>query len=143
MPNKYSSGKHAIAECDRCAFRYKLSELRTETVKTKPYRIKVCKSCWNPDHPQLQLGMYPVNDPQAVYEPRPDVSYYMSGASGLITNPYNPNANNVDSFGYPEGGSRVFQWGWNPVGLNNPLAFPDLPNTLIGNGEIGTVTVQS
>lgn len=27
------------------------------------------------DHPQLQLGMYPVDDPQAVREPRPDISY--------------------------------------------------------------------
>ena len=60
MAHKYSSGKHAIAECDRCGFRFKLTELRFETVKTKPFKIKVCKQCWNPDQPQLQLGMYPV-----------------------------------------------------------------------------------
>jgi len=143
MPNKYSSGKHAIAECDRCAFRYKLSELRTETVKTKPYRIKVCKQCWNPDHPQLQLGMYPVNDPQAVFEPRPDTSYYMSGASGLLTNPYDPNANNVDSFGYPEGGSRVFQWGWSPVGGARGFDSTLTPNDLISKGLTGKVTIST
>ena len=66
MPNKFASGKYAIAECDRCAFRYKLVELRTEIIKTKPYQLKVCNTCWDPDQPQLQLGMYPINDPQAV-----------------------------------------------------------------------------
>ena len=79
MPSKYSSGKYAIAECDRCGGRYKLSELKKEVIKTKLYQIKVCPSCWDPDQPQLQLGMYPVNDPQAVREPRPDNSYVASG----------------------------------------------------------------
>ena len=37
MPNKYSSGKWAIAECDRCGQRYKLSELKKEVIKTKLY----------------------------------------------------------------------------------------------------------
>jgi NAD-dependent SIR2 family protein deacetylase len=83
MPNQFASGKYAIAECDRCAQRYKLSELRTQVVKTKPYKIKVCHECWDPDQPQLSLGLYPVNDPQAVREPRPDVSYLASGSSGL------------------------------------------------------------
>jgi len=46
MPNKFASGKNAIAQCDRCDFRFKLKDLRTETVKTKPYKIKVCKSCF-------------------------------------------------------------------------------------------------
>ena len=99
MPNKYSSGKYAIAECDRCAQRYKLTELRTQTLKTKPWRVKVCKTCWDPDHPQLQLGMYPVNDPQAVLEPRPDVSYYVGGQTGVYTNLFSANPNAADEFG--------------------------------------------
>ena len=114
MPNKFASGKYAIAECDRCGQRYKLSELRTQTLKTKPYRVKVCKPCWDPDQPQLQLGMYPVNDPQAVREPRPDVSYYSSGNTGLYINPNS--SDNIDNAGYPSDGSRQTQWGWNPVG---------------------------
>lgn len=137
MPNKFASGKYAIAQCDRCDFRFKLKDLRTETVKTKPYKIRVCKACWNPDHPQLQLGMYPVNDPQAVREPRPDLSYYVSGTSGLqelLTD-----SNSVQGIGYPEGGSRVIQWGWNPVGMGNDGGLT--PNTLLGNGYVGTVTV--
>lgn len=141
MPNKYSSGKYAIAECDRCAQRYKLKELRIQTLKTKPYRVKVCKTCWDYDHPQLQLGMYPVNDPQAVYEPRPDVSYYVSGQSGVLTNLFDPNVNNVDEFGYPESGSRIIQWGWNPVGGASFFDRALTPNSLIPVVTIGTVTV--
>ena len=83
MSSKYSSGKHSISECDRCGFRYKLKELRKLTIKTKQVSIKVCRNCWEPDQPQLSLGLYPVNDPQAVREPRPDISYYQSGYSGL------------------------------------------------------------
>jgi hypothetical protein len=139
MPNKFASGKYAIAQCDRCDFRFKLKELRTETVKTKPFKIKVCKSCWNPDQPQLQLGMYPVNDPQAVREPRPDLSYLVSGTSGLqelLTD-----STSIQGIGYPEGGSRVIQWGWNPVGMGNDLGLT--PNTLLGQGQLGTVTVTT
>jgi hypothetical protein len=120
-----------------------LKELRTQTLKTKPWRIKVCKTCWDPDHPQLQLGMYPVNDPQAVREPRPDTSYYVSGQSGVETNPLDPNANNEDSFGYPEAGSRVIQWGWAPVGGARLFDTLLTPNDLICITQVGTVTVST
>ena len=78
MPSKYASGKWAIAECDRCGQRYKLKELKPLVIKTKNVNILVCPSCWEPDQPQLQLGMYPVNDPQALRNPRPDNSYTLS-----------------------------------------------------------------
>lgn len=78
MPNRFASGKYAIAECDICGWRTKLWTLQKLTIKTKQVNIKVCPECWNPDHPQLQLGMYPVDDPQAVREPRPDLSYPQS-----------------------------------------------------------------
>lgn len=80
MPSKFSSGKYAIAHCDRCGFRTKLKELRPITVKTKRVNLRVCRECWEADHPQLQLGLYPVNDPQAVRDPRPDTSYPQSRA---------------------------------------------------------------
>lgn len=117
MGNKFSSGKNAIAECDRCGFRFKLTVLKKLTIKTKQVSIKVCPECWEQDHPQLQLGMYPVEDPQAVREPRPDNSYYEAE------------------------GSRKIQWGWNPVGMgyNDGLT----PNTLVATGEVGTVTVTT
>jgi hypothetical protein len=72
MPTKYASAKNSIAQCDRCGFRYKLKELKRLVIKTKNVNILVCHECWEPDQPQLQLGMYPVNDPQAVRNPRPD-----------------------------------------------------------------------
>lgn len=139
MPNKFASGKYAIAQCDRCDQRYKLKDLRTQTVKTKPFKIKVCKSCWDPDHPQLQLGMYPVNDPQAVREPRPDLSYEVSGTSGLqelLTD-----STSILGIGYPEGGSRIFQWGWNPVGGSRDDGLT--PNNLAPEGQVGIVTIQT
>ena len=140
MPNQFASGKHSIAECDRCGQRYKLKELKTQTVKTKPFKIKVCPTCWDPDQPQLQLGMYPVNDPQAVREPRPDVSYLQSGNNGLQIN-INGGVG-VNGFGNPDMGSRIFQWGWNPVGGSRLFDNALTPNDLIGNTQIGTVTVD-
>jgi hypothetical protein len=140
MPNKFSSGKFAIAQCDRCDFRFKLVDLKTEIIKTKPYRIKVCNTCWDPDHPQLQLGMYPVNDPQAVRDPRPDVSYQQSGNSGLQVN---LTGVGPDGFGTPEMGSRVFQWGWNPVGGASSFDSVLTPNYLIAVGQVGTVSIST
>ena len=139
MPNKYASGKYAIAQCDRCDGRYMLKELKTQILKTKPYKIKVCKTCWDPDHPQLSLGLYPVDDPQAVREPRPDVSYLLSGSSGLQIN---QSGIGPDGFGSIEMGSRVFQWGWNPVGGARLFDSLLTPNDLIASGQVGTVTVE-
>ena len=126
MPNQFSSGKFAIAECDRCGQRYKLKQLKSLTIKTKKVNILVCPTCWEPDHPQLKLGMFPVNDPQAVRNPRPDVSYLVSG---------------VDVNGDPSGGSRVFQWGWNPVGGSRDGGLT--PNNLQLNVTLGNVTVAT
>ena len=135
---KYASAKYSIAQCDRCNFRFKLKDLRTQTLKTKPYKVKVCKTCWDPDHPQLQLGMYPVYDPQAVEEPRPDVSYLVSGQSGLQLNLTGVGPN---GFGDPEAGSRIFQWGWAPVGGSRGPDAGLTPNDLVSQGQVGTVTV--
>jgi len=139
MPSKFASGKYAISQCDRCNFRYKLVELKTQILKTKPYKIKVCPTCWDPDHPQLSLGLYPVNDPQAVRDPRPDTSYIQSGTSGLQIN---LNGEGPDGFGSVDMGSRVFQWGWNPVGGARLNDFGLTPNDLLAVGQIGTVTVS-
>jgi hypothetical protein len=139
MSNRFASGKFAIAECDRCAQRYKLKQLRTQIVKTRPFNIKVCPSCWDPDQPQLQLGMYPVNDPQAVREPRPDVSYQVSGTSGLQI--LKTNSTDQLGFGYSEGGSRIIQWGYAPVGGARSDDAGLTPNNLVLGITLGTVTV--
>jgi hypothetical protein len=89
----------------------------------------------------LSLGLYPVDDPQAVREPRPDVSYLVSGTSGLQIN--GTNDNTEEGVGYPEGGSRVFQWGWNPVGGASGFDSALTPNDLIAVGQVGIVTVTT
>lgn len=141
MPTKFASGKWAISECDRCGFQYKLKQLKRLVIKTKNVNILVCPTCWEPDQPQLQLGMYPVNDPQALRNPRPDTSYVQAGYTGLQID-VNGGADEFGDGG-PSGGSRDIQWGWNPVGLNNPLDIVGLPNNLEAAGQIGTVTVTT
>ena len=140
MPSKYSSGKNAIAQCDRCNFRYKLKQLKRLVIKTKNVNILVCPECWEPDQPQLSLGLYPVNDPQAVRNPRPDSpSYYQSGLNGLQT--IVQTGPLQDETGVPLGGSRTIQWGWRPVGgaRNNDAGLT--PNDLVAQGNVGTVTI--
>ena len=126
MPNRFASGKYSIAQCDRCNFRFKLKELKIYTLKTKNVNMLVCPACWDPDHPQLQLGMYPVDDPQGVRQPRPDNTYITAG---------------VNTSGNPTGGSRDIQWGWNPVGGASQNDAGLTPNSLVLGINLGTVTV--
>jgi hypothetical protein len=116
MARRYTSGKHSIANCDRCGFQFELKELKELVIRADKTNIKVCKECWEPDHPQNKQGMYPVEDPQAVRDPRPDT--------------------NLDV-------QRDFQYGWNPVGFNNPLALEGLEDELEGTGGVGIVTITT
>jgi hypothetical protein len=139
MGNRFSSGKFAIAQCDRCGFRFKLRELKKEVIKTKTYDLKVCPQCWDPDQPQLQLGMYPVDDPQGVRDPRPDTTYITSGLSGLQIQ--QGNGTSILQDGENEGGSRIIQWGWNPVGGAELNDAGLTPNNLALTVSIGQVTI--
>jgi hypothetical protein len=125
--NRFASGKNAIAQCDRCGQRFKLKILKTEIIKTKQYNLLVCPPCWDPDHPQLQLGMYPVDDPQALRNPRTDTTYYTAG---------------VNTAGNSTGGSRDIQWGWNPVGGSVSFDTALTPNYLVATTFVGTVVVS-
>jgi hypothetical protein len=126
MSNRFASGKNSIAMCDRCGFQYKLTALKKEIQKTKIYNLLVCPQCWDPDQPQLQLGMYPVDDPQAVRNPRTDSTYVTAG---------------VNTAGSPTGGSRDIQWGWLPVGGASNFDVGMTPNYLVATTNVGTVTV--
>ena len=126
MSNRFASGKNSIAECDRCGQRYKLKQLKKEVKKTKTYNLLVCSACWDPDQPQLMLGTFPVDDPQALRNPRKDTTYVTSG---------------VNVNGNPSGGSRDIQWGWYPVGGASGVDAPLTPNNLVATTYIGTVTV--
>jgi hypothetical protein len=139
MSTKFASGKKAIAECDRCGFRYKLKELREIVIKTKNTNILVCPTCWEPDQPQLQLGMYPVNDPQALRNPRRDNSYIQAGLTGLQIDLGGGPLGSGD----PSGGSRIVQWGWAPVGGSRENDAGLTPNNLVLGITLGTVTVAT
>ncbi len=68
----YASGKLAHGFCDVCGFRYPLKSLRETILNLKPTGILSCPTCWDPDHPQLQVGRHKVFDPQSLRRPRPD-----------------------------------------------------------------------
>ena len=126
MGNRFASGKNSIAMCDRCGQQFKLTALRKEIQKTKIYNLLVCPQCFDPDQPQLLLGMYPVDDPQAVRNPRKDTTYVTAG---------------VNSIGSLTGGSRDVQWGWSPVGGSSNFDVALTPNYLVATTFVGTVTV--
>ena len=128
MGNRFASGKNSIAMCDRCGQQFKLTALRKEIQKTKIYNLLVCPQCFDPDQPQLLLGMYPVDDPQAVRNPRRDTTYVTAG---------------VNTAGYVTGGSRDIQWGWNPVGGARANDAGLTPNYLVATTSVGTVTIQT
>ena len=141
MPSRYASGKYAIAQCDRCDERFMLKDLKKEIIKTRLFNLKVCPECWDPDQPQLQLGMYPVDDPQGLRDPRPDTTYYQGGTTGLQIS--QTGSTSVDAVGFPSGGSRVYQWGWNPVGGASNFDDALTLNYLVVGVEVGTVTVET
>ena len=126
MANRFASGNRAIAVCDRCGFQYKLKQLRTEIVKQRKYELLVCPECWTPDQPQLMLGTFPVDDPQALRNPRRDTTYITSG---------------LNADGNLSGGSREIQWGWAPVGGSRLFDDALTPNNLVAVGFVGTVQV--
>jgi hypothetical protein len=73
------------------------------------------------------LGTFPVDDPQALRNPRRDTTYVTSGT--------NTNGNS-------SGGSRDIQWGWNPVGGARGFDDALTPNNLVATAFVGTVTVS-
>ena len=74
MSAYFAAGKHAFGFCDRCGFRYDLAELKWEMEDKRRNGLRVCGSCLNPDHPQLQLGRFRIFDPQTLDNPRPDLN---------------------------------------------------------------------
>lgn len=80
MSVPYAKGRRAFGFCDRCGFRADLSRLYLQPIKGRNTNIKVCTECLDEDHPQLFLGMFPVNDPQALRDPRPDTAKVVSEA---------------------------------------------------------------
>lgn len=80
MTQPFARGKYAFGFCDRCGFRYDLGELKFQIVKGRNINLRVCGECYDEDHPQLWLGTFPINDPQALKDPRPDIAQDQSRA---------------------------------------------------------------
>jgi hypothetical protein len=91
MPHSFASEKKAFGFCDQCFFRYPLKKLRTLTVKGRIINLRVCPECWDPDHPQLWVGVFPIDDPQALRNARPDIA--LNEERGLFA--FNPVATQV------------------------------------------------
>lgn len=122
MGKPFATGKHAFGFCDRCGQRCDLNDMIEQYENLLPIGIRVCFECLDVDHPQLQLGRVPMDDPQALRNARPDNTFFAPGNQGA-------------------GGSRMFQYGWNPVGGAEGYDTALTPNYLISTSTVGTVTV--
>ena len=61
----FASGKYALAICDRCGFEYPYSSIKKEWTGSR-----VCSSCYEPKHPQLEPKRN-ISDPQGLRNSRP------------------------------------------------------------------------
>lgn|SRR5210317_1316376 len=84
MAVRFASAKKALGVCDICGFTYRLRELKNLVVKSRDTNMKACPECWNPDQPQLMLGSFPVDDPQALRNPRPDTNQYAASRAQIV-----------------------------------------------------------
>ena len=69
----YVRGKRVPGICDRCGMQYLLNTLQTEYRRGSKVGNRVCKFCWDDDHPQNFQGKVRVVDPQSVRDPRPEI----------------------------------------------------------------------
>ena len=60
--------------CDVCGFQFKLKQLKVWLLRTENTQHKSVSRVLESSQPQLKLGEFPVNDPQAIRNPRPDRS---------------------------------------------------------------------
>jgi hypothetical protein len=74
----YATGKHSLAICDRCGFRYKYTQLRKEWTG-----FFVCSECYEPKEPQLDPVPH-VADPEALRNPRTQVPSSLVAGEGVV-----------------------------------------------------------
>ena len=102
--SNFASGKKAIAYCDRCSFEYPYNELKFEIYDQKRTGYRVCNECLDVDQPQLQLGKYAKDDPQALRNPRPDKGL----AASRRLSAFDPIGGGVTEFGSSTVGLDMF-----------------------------------
>ena len=114
----FAAGKRALGICDRSGFTHKLRDLVPQIEAGKDTGLKVSRSMLDQDQPQLMLGKLPIDDPQALRGPRPDLNLTVA---------------------------RDIGWTWAPVGDHNLLAFLygfSTQTSTEATGEVGSVTVS-
>lgn len=112
--SNYANGKHAFGFCDRTGFRYRKKDLVPQIENQRPNGLLVGRDVLDKDQPQLQLGKLNMQDPQAIRNPRPDVSLTESRSLAA----------------------------WNPVGGGSELYGTETLGLDI-KGEVGKVTVST
>ena len=113
MTATYAKGRLAFGFCDTCGQRYDLHDLKVQIVAGRATNIKNCIYCLDKDQPQYFLGRVPINDPQALRNPRPDTAQTVSREL----------------------------WGWNPVGNGAVYGASQVGViTLILNGVYSPIT---
>lgn len=73
MP-KYARGSKAYGFCDRCSFRYPLSQLYEQYIDQFRSNLLVCWQDLDIDHEQLQTENVKTGDPVGLRDPRPDLT---------------------------------------------------------------------
>lgn len=72
--------------CDICGVRTKYATMKEPTIRRLRTNLRVCPSCYDPDHPQNFLHEFVYVDPQALRDARPDTG---QARSRLILPPGN------------------------------------------------------
>lgn len=78
MSAVYATGRLSKAFCDRCGGKNDYVDLKPQVINQVVTKLMVCPDCMDVDHPQLRLGRFPVYDPQALRNTRPDLSLVAS-----------------------------------------------------------------
>ena len=97
----WAAGEQARGQCDRCGRTdVLLKELDRQFINRKDSGLKVCDECLDIDHEQWDVGKFPIWDPQALKDARPDgselgsttyfawnpvASLYMTASVGTVT----------------------------------------------------------
>lgn len=135
---RYATGKFAKAECDRCGWEYPYLSLQKEW-----NGLKVCPTCWESKHPQLEPRS--ASDATALFEPRPDSSQNDATAHVFGLSLHVRVLHAID----PIKVSSVTPSGVNATGnigtvLGKAFAFPDGLNMtgVASTGEIGEENIS-
>ena len=95
----YARATKAFGFCDRTGFRYPLKDLVYEVSNGKRTGLRVGRDVMDPDHPQNFVGRLKANDPQSLFDPRPDTAQAEANALWGWNPVWNPAQSTVGSVG--------------------------------------------